>query len=378
MTARLPMNGEATLPALHSLAIDAEVASTYRGKRVLVTGGFGFVGGHVVRTLLDLEAEVTVLDNRTAEDVPSLINQQRLRERIHIAHGDLADPVFVRRVVHEGGFSHIFNFAAYATVIEKAVESPFDTIMANTMGWVHIMDAARTAPVPPEAVFLSSTDKVYGEMDGEAYQEGKTPLRGIGVYDAAKLAADVLAKTYFEVFRVPTVVLRMCNIYGPADFNTGYRLIPKAMRSLFGQKEPLPPELYYDALEHKRDYLYIDDAVRAILSLCHHPHCRGEVFNLKASHYSGTPDVLRSVVHLAAEQEHVDNPHRAEQILTNGIAVRVRASQAAVVTIKHQHLDGSKLQAATGFTPLVEFDEGLRRTIQAYRQHLTLDWVAAE
>lgn len=350
-----------------SVELPAEVASSYRGRNVLVTGGFGFVGSHVTRILLELGARVTVLDLRTAPDVPSLLNQNGLRDRIGIRQGDLSDVDFVREVVHAGAFSHIFNFAAYATVIEKAMENPYATIMANTMGWVNVMEAARTAPTAPEAVFLSSTDKVYGEMDGGAYQEAKTPLRGIGVYDAAKLAADVLGKTYNEVFQLPTVVLRMCNLFGPCDFNTGYRLIPKAMANLFSGAEPLPPELYYDALEHRRDYLYIDDAVRAILLLGFYPECRGEVYNLKAVHYSGTPDVLKTVVQLAAERERLEDSVRATKILANGITVRVRATESNAVTIKNQHLDGSKLEAATGFVPLVDFHEGLRRTIEAYR-----------
>jgi len=353
--------------ALCSIEIPADVGASFHGKNVLVTGGFGFVGSHVAKVLVELGARVTVLDLRTSPEVPSLLNQEGLRDQLTIVQGDLADVALVRKVVHEGAFTHLFNFAAYATVIEKAMENPYATIMANTMGWVNVMESARTAPTAPEVVFLSSTDKVYGEMDGEAYQEGKTPLRGIGVYDAAKLAADVLGKTYNEVFQLPTVVLRMCNLYGPCDFNTGYRLIPKAMANLFSGDEPLAPELYFDALEHKRDYLYIDDAVRAILLMTFHPECRGEVYNLKAVHYSGTPDVLRTVVQLAAERERHEDPVRAGKILTNGITVRVRATESNAITIKNQHLDGSKLQAATGFTPLVDFQEGLRRTIEAYR-----------
>lgn len=350
-----------------SIELPPEVSASFEGRNVFVTGGFGFVGSHVAKVLLELGANVTVFDLRTAPDVPSLLNQEGLRDRLTIIQGDLADAAMVRKVVHEGSFSHLFNFAAYATVIEKAMENPYATIMANTMGWVNVMESARTAPMLPDVVFLSSTDKVYGEMDGESYQEGKTPLRGIGVYDAAKLAADVLGKTYNEVFGLPTVVLRMCNLFGPCDFNTGYRLIPKAMANLFSAEEPLAPELYFDALEHKRDYLYIDDAVRAILLMAYHPQCRGEVYNLKAAHYSGTPDVLKTVVQLAAERERHDNPDRASKILTNGITVRVRATESNAITIKNQHLDGSKLQTATGFVPLVDFHEGLRRTIEAYR-----------
>jgi len=341
----------------------------FRGAEVLITGGFGFLGSNVAKTLVEFGANVTLLDLRTGEDVGSLINLQGLRSKVRIVQGDIADPVLVRKVIHESRFRFIFNFAAYATVIEKAVESPYDTVLANTMGWVNVMESARTAPFRPEVVFLSSTDKVYGEMDGRSYQENITPLRGIGMYDATKLAADVLGKTYNEVFGLPTIVLRMCNLFGPGDYNTGYRLIPKAMKNLFGSPIPVAPELYFDAIDHQRDYLYIDDAVRAILLLSYHPISRGDVFNLRAVEYTSTPHLLRTLVHIAADVERITNPERAEQILHNGIAVKVRQSESQVIVIKNQHLDGNKLTTATGFVPLVDFKEGLRRTIESYRAY---------
>jgi len=226
--------------ALSSVSKETSVLRDYfHGSKVLITGGFGFVGSNMAKTLIEFGADITLLDLRTGEDVGSLINTLGLRDKVRIVQGDVGDLTLVRQLVHESGFRFIFNFAAYATVIEKAVEAPYDTVMANTMGWVNVMEAARTAPVKAEVVFLSSTDKVYGEMDGHAYQEDTTPLRGIGVYDAAKLAADVLGKTYFEVFGLPTVVLRMCNLFGPGDFNTEYRLIPKAMRNLLASDTPV-------------------------------------------------------------------------------------------------------------------------------------------
>lgn len=345
---------------------NGKLQAHFKDAEVLVTGGFGFVGSSVAKALVGFGAKVTVLDLRTGEDVGSLLNREKLRDKVRIVNGDLADRALVQKLVHESRFRFIFNFAAYATVIEKAVENPYDTVMANTLGWVNVMEAARTAPFQPEVVFLSSTDKVYGEMAGHAYQEDSTPLRGIGVYDAAKLAADVMGKTYFEVFGVPTVVLRMCNLFGPGDYNTGYRLIPKAMRNLFGGKAPIAPELYFDAIDHRRDYLYIDDAVRAILLMAYHPACRGDVFNLRAAEYTTTPHLLRTLVHLAADFERARDPQRAEEILHNGITVKVRVSESKVIAIKNQHLDGNKLTSATGFVPLVEFKEGLRRTIESY------------
>ncbi len=347
------------------------VAAYYEGKNALVTGGFGFVGGHMAKALLELGANVTVFDIRTDETRESIINDRALglRSKVNVITGDLGDPGVVREAIHGGNFHFIFNFAAYATVIEKAVENPFETIQANTMGLVNILECARSLKLRPTRIFHASTDKVYGEMDGEPYDEEKTPLRGIGVYDGAKLAADLFARTYHEVFHLPTVVLRMCNIFGPYDFNSNYRLVPRAMQSLFAESDPRGPELYFDAIEHWRDYLHVDDCVRAILLLGFRHECRGEVFNLAATKYAATPELLKTVVHLAYEIERDVDPKRAEAILANGISIKVRLGSPGVLAIKKQRLNGDKLTRVTGFEPVIGFQDGLERTIRAYRAY---------
>ncbi len=337
----------------------------------MVTGGFGFIGSHMTKCLIELGANVTVFDIRTDETRDSLINDRSLglRSKIDIITGDLADARAVSDAICGGNFHFIFNFAAYATVIEKAVENPYETILANTMGVVNILESARGLKLRPTRIFHASTDKVYGEMDGEPYDEEKTPLRGIGVYDGAKLAADVFARTYHEIFGLPTVVLRMCNIFGPGDFNTQYRLIPRAMRALYSAPDPKGPELYFDAIEHCRDYLHVDDCIRAILLLAFRHECRGEVFNLAATKYASTPEILKAVVQAAYEIEKDFDPKRADAILGNGIAVRVRVGNPGVVAIKKQRLNGDKLGRITGFEPVISFQEGIERTIRAYRTH---------
>ncbi len=346
------------------------VAAFYEGKNVLVTGGFGFVGGHAVKALVDMKANVTVFDIRSESTVDSILNDEylKLRPRVRILKGDLANAQAVHEVVREGSFQFVFNFAAYATVIEKAVENPFATIQANTLGLVNVLEAIRAQKVRP-VLFHASTDKVYGEMDGESYEEEKTPLRGIGVYDGAKLAADVFARTYSDVFGLPNVVLRMCNIFGPYDFNTGYRLIPKAMRSLYAGTRPTAPELYYDSIDHWRDYLYVEDCIRAILLLAYHGECQGGVFNLSAAKYISTPELMKTVVSTAYEVEKELDPVRAEAILGNGISIKVRPQALNVTTISKQHLNGDKIRRVTDFEPAVEFKEGLKRTVLAYRSH---------
>src|SRR5690606_35931357 len=126
-------------------------------------------------------------------------------------------------------------------------------------------EAVRLLPAEQRPVIIySSTDKVYGEAEILPYTENSL-LGGVGVYDAAKLAADIFAGTYDKALGVSTIVLRMCNLFGPYDFNCDYRLIPKALRNIL--RDGRAPELYSASQEHFRDYCYVEDAVRAFLLL---------------------------------------------------------------------------------------------------------------
>lgn len=109
----------------------------FDAKNVLVTGGFGFVGGHVTKRLVDLGANVTVVDINTDPQRDSIMNcaSMDLRSKVLVQKADVVDVNAMKEIIHEGRFHFIFHFAAYASVIEKAVSAPYDTIMANTMGW---------------------------------------------------------------------------------------------------------------------------------------------------------------------------------------------------------------------------------------------------
>jgi nucleoside-diphosphate-sugar epimerase len=353
----------------------ARLRNAFRDQAVLVTGGLGFIGSHLTAELVRRGARVTVLDLSTDPERESLLNLEggRLREQTRVVEGDIADAAFVRDLVSHGGFRYVFNLAAGATVIERAVADPFKTVESNTTALVNLLEAVRQAPEPPQVVFQASTDKVYGDANGEPYDEDRTPLQSVGLYDCSKLAADILARAWFSVFGVPTVVLRLCNIIGPWDFNAGYRLVPKAMQALFGGATPQPPELYFEALAHQRDYLFIGDCVRAILLLAACPRARGQVFNLPGCCHLSTPEMCRAIIQAAVQVEERFDPARAEIIRKNGVTLKMANQQPQVITIKVQHSTGEKLRRVTGFVPRITLPEALVRTVQACRDYYRRD-----
>lgn len=346
-----------------------EAHAAYRDEPVLVTGGFGFIGGHLVARLLSLGARVTVIDIRAEEDRPSLLNGERgLRERVRVVPASIDDFELVLGLIRDGRPSWIFNLASYASTIERAMDYPRQTIGTNTIGLVNLLESVRLTEYQPRAIVHTSTDKVYGDAGGVPYDEETTPLRAHGVYDVAKLAADAFARMYHRVFELPTVVMRLCNIFGPHDYNTGYRVVPRAMSAIYSESAPRPPELYEESVEHARDYLYVQDCVEALLRLGTRPSCWGQVYNLMGCAHLKTPQMLEAVVRVAADLERETDPARAEQIERQGYRVVPSHSKKGLVTIQKQCSEGTRLRAATGFEPQISLDEGLRRTAVAYRE----------
>ena len=344
-----------------------ESRAVFKNRRVLVTGACGFVGGHLVRALNATGAHVMGLDLNTQPARGSHLDLIGLRDEIELVEADITNRREMESLVLNGGFSHIFHLAAGATTVEKAMTDPYGTIMANTMGFVNLAEGARLLPSEKRPVVIyASTDKVYGETEVLPYTEDQS-LGGVGVYDAAKLCADILSATYHKALGVPTIVLRMCNIFGPYDLNFNYRLIPKAMRNIFRDGES--PELYMNSVEHFRDYLFVEDAVRAYLHIARCQNCHGRVYNLPGAHYSSTPDVLRDIVSFIADLQDREIASELDSELANhhwNRSIRIVPSDPNLITISKQHLDGSRIEREAGFEPMTSFHDGLAVTARFY------------
>jgi dTDP-D-glucose 4,6-dehydratase len=179
------------------------------------------------------------------------------------------------------------------------------------------------------------------------------------------MAADVLAESYAEVFGVNVIIVRLCNLMGPYDFNIDFRLIPKSMKSIYCDGQP--PELYFHSLDHWRDYLYIDDAVRAMLLLAKEKECHGEIYNMPGCKFISTPTMVKEIVNKTAEIEKRSNGTIAKKILDQG--AKIVMGKAKHVVIEKQHLSGEKIKDAIGFEPEIDFEEGLEKTILSYREY---------
>jgi nucleoside-diphosphate-sugar epimerase len=347
----------------------------FAGRRTLVTGAFGFLGGHLARHLVEAGANVTALDIDTDPARPCQLNLvPGLRERVAVVRTDVTDGPLLDRLLQTTRFDFVFHFATHATIVQRAQAAPLRAIESAAMGIVHLLDALRRNGASETFLLHASSDKVYGDAKGGAYSEATTPLDGHGVYEASKIAADLFARTYASTYGNRLVVVRMCNVFGPYDLDAmSHRLVPRSLASLFDTPRRRP-QVYAGSRHHCRDYLHVDDCCRALLTLAgraaEDDALRGRAFNVAGSNL-GTEEMCAAIVDAAAAvvAREGDTEH-AQQLRNEGYDV-VGANGAGVVEIARQRCSGDLLREATGFTPMVDVRAGLEATADFYFRYLT-------
>ncbi len=317
----------------------------------LVTGAHGFVASHLVGALLARGDEVRVLDRpdpRLADvggERLSGLDLLGLRNEVELAEGDLREAEAVAEAV--AGCDSVFHLAAQ-TIVGVARESPLETLEVNVRGAWNVFEACREHGVA--RVVFASSDKAYGASPELPYRED-FPLRAAYPYDASKAAADIVARSYANAYDVPLAVTRFANIYGGGDLNFS-RLIPETtIAALDGR----PPVIRSDG-SPERDFLHVDDAVAAYLAIeaaLGAGEARGEAFNAGGEH----PRSVREVVDLIAAAA------------GTGVEPEYLGSGTPEGEIDRQYVDSSKLRELTGWASGVELAEGLRGTLEWYREH---------
>ncbi len=317
---------------------------------VLVTGAHGFVASHLVGALLQRGDEVRVLDRpdpRTADvGGPRLsgLDLLGLRDQVELVEGDLRDVDSVSAAV--ANCDSVFHLAAQ-TIVGVARESPLETLEVNVRGAWNVFEACREHAIA--RVVFASSDKAYGASPELPYRED-FPLRAAYPYDASKAAADIIARSYANAYGLPLAVTRFANIYGGGDLNFS-RLIPETTVAVLDGR---PPVIRSDG-SPERDFLHVDDAVSAYLAIeaaLDRGEAGGEAFNAGGEQ----PHSVREVVDLIAAAA------------GTGIEPEYLGTGTPDGEIDRQFVDSAKLRELTGWRPQVELSEGLRLTLDWYRE----------
>ncbi len=313
---------------------------------VFVTGATGLIGGWLVNRLLDAGADVVCL---VRDWVPqSELVRTRAVELVKVVRGDVADRETLERALGEYEIDTVIHLAAQ-TIVGIANRNPVSTFETNVAGTWTLLEACRRSPAVKQ-IIVASSDKAYGEHEKLPYSED-APLHGQHPYDVSKSCADLIAQAYGKTYGSPVAITRCGNFYGGGDLNWN-RIVPGTIRSVLrGQRPVIRSDGHF-----VRDYFYAEDGAAANLLLAEklaaNPDLRGQAFN-----FSNEIQVT--------ELELVE---RILRLMNSDLRPDVR--NEAVNEIRHQYLSAAKARKVLNWQPLFTLDEGLRRTIDWYREFL--------
>jgi dTDP-glucose 4,6-dehydratase len=321
--------------------------------KFLVTGGAGFIGSAFVRLLLGagpvMAGPYRVINLDKLTYAGNLENLAPVAEdaRYRFVHGDICDARLVNELVSETRPDVIVNFAAESHV-DRSILSPAPVFETNLRGTFTLLEAARLHAVPR---FLHvSTDEVYGSIDTSYEADETYPLRPSSPYSASKAGSDLLALSYFVTYRLPVIVTRASNNYGPYQFPE--KLIPLMISNAI-EDRPLP--IYGDGMQ-VRDWLHAEDHCRALLAVIERGR-EGEIYNIGGSRALPNIEVVKRIL------DAVGKPHSLMQ------TVKDRPGHD-----RRYALSSEKLMRETGWKSERPFEEGLQATIDWYRRNSA--WIA--
>jgi nucleoside-diphosphate-sugar epimerase len=306
--------------------------------KYLVTGGAGFIGSHIVEALVERGDAVRVLDNLTTGKQENL---EAVAGRFEFVEGDIRDPETCARAVKD--MDHVLHEAALASVV-RSVEDPLLTNAINVTGTLNLLLAARDAGV--KSIVLASSSAVYGDDPAMPKVEGREG-RPLSPYAVSKFVDEKYAQAFHALYGMNTVALRYFNVFGPRQdpFSHYAAVIPLFITKILRGERPI---VYGDG-EQSRDFIFVENVVRANIEAAGSAASAGEVLNVASGDGLTVNGLLVAV----------------NEIL--GTRLEAIHADARPGDIRHSTADVSKSRRVLGFEPPVSFLDGLRETAAWYK-----------
>ena len=310
---------------------------------VLVTGGAGFIGSHIASRLLSDGHRVNVVDNLITGKIENLDYLKSLNGDLHIHQVSITD--YDELVKAFDGVEVVFHQAALASV-PRSVANPRETNLHCVTGTLNVLDAARNSGV--RRVVYAASSSAYGDQD-ERYQVETMVPAPISPYGVAKLAGEYYCQAFYESYGLETVALRYFNVFGARqDPNSEYSaVIPKFITIMKDNKQPI----IYGTGEQSRDFTYIDNIVHGNLLASESDDAVGKMMNLATGECVSLLELVDSVNNIL------------------GTNIEPIHEDARIGDILHSQANVEKAENLLDFAPIVDFDEGLRRTIEWYAEN---------
>ena len=330
-------------------------------KKILITGGAGFIGSHVVRLMVNKYPDYKIINLDALTYAGNLENLKDIEHKnnYEFVKGDITDPKDVGRLFGTNQFDGIIHLAAESHV-DRSISNPMEFINTNIIGTVTLLNAAREQwkdNLQGKRFYHISTDEVYGSLGHTGLFTETTAYDPRSPYSASKASSDHLVRAYYHTFGLPIVISNCSNNYGPNQFPE--KLLPLAINNILNKK-PIP---IYGKGDNVRDWLYVEDHAEAI-DVVFHEGKNGETYNIGGINEWKNIDLIKLLCQLMDEQ--LGRPKGdAEKLITY---VKDRAGHD-----QRYAIDASKMMKELNWKPSLQFEEGLAKTVKWYLENL--DWM---
>jgi len=320
-------------------------------KKILITGGAGFIGSHVVRRFVNNYPNYQIINLDKLTYAGNLLNLKDIEQNSNykFIKGDIVDAVFIDNLFSEEQIDSVIHLAAESHV-DRSISNPLEFVMTNVLGTVNLLNAARhqwKQAYSNHRFYHVSTDEVYGSLGETGLFTEQTAYDPHSPYSASKASSDHFVRSYYDTYGIDAVISNCSNNYG--SFHFPEKLIPLSINNI---KNNLPIPVYGKG-ENIRDWLWVEDHARAI-DLIFHQAPAGSTYNIGGHNEWTNIDLIRLLCKIMDQKL--------------GRELGSSAKLITFVTDRAGHdlryaIDSSKLQADLGWKPSLQFEEGLEKTV---------------